>query len=52
MLCEKPMTMVAEEFDTLIAKRDATGCCGERIVHHPQWQWRASWWPGGDWTAM
>ena len=41
VLCEKPMTMVAEEFDTLIAKRDATGLLAAEaymIVHHPQWQ--------------
>lgn len=42
VLCEKPMTMRAEEFDQLIAKRDATGLLAAEaymIVHHPQWQY-------------
>ncbi|WP_299947743.1 Gfo/Idh/MocA family oxidoreductase [uncultured Ruegeria sp.] len=41
VLCEKPMTMRADEFDTLIAKRDQTGLLAAEaymIVHHPQWQ--------------
>jgi predicted dehydrogenase len=41
VLCEKPMTMAAGEFDALIAKRDATGLLAAEaymIVHHPQWQ--------------
>ncbi len=41
VLCEKPMTMQAEEFDQLIAKRDQTGLLAAEaymIVHHPQWQ--------------
>lgn len=41
VLCEKPMTMQAEEFDRLIAKRDETGLMAAEaymIVHHPQWQ--------------
>ncbi|SDW53440.1 Predicted dehydrogenase [Ruegeria halocynthiae] len=41
VLCEKPMTMRAVEFDTLIAKRDQTGLLAAEaymIVHHPQWQ--------------
>ncbi len=41
VLCEKPMTMRATEFDDLIAMRDATGLvCAEAymIPHHPQWQ--------------
>lgn len=41
VLCEKPMTMQADEFDTLIAKRDQTGLLAAEaymIVHHPQWQ--------------
>ncbi|WP_170592806.1 Gfo/Idh/MocA family protein [Ruegeria arenilitoris] len=41
VLCEKPMTMRAEEFDTLIHKRDQTGLLAAEaymIVHHPQWQ--------------
>ncbi|WP_170445411.1 Gfo/Idh/MocA family protein [Ruegeria arenilitoris] len=41
VLCEKPMTMRAEEFETLIHKRDQTGLLAAEaymIVHHPQWQ--------------
>lgn len=41
VLCEKPMTMTAPEFDTLIAKRNQTGLLAAEaymIVHHPQWQ--------------
>ncbi len=41
VLCEKPMTMLAPEFDQLIAKRDQTGLLAAEaymIVHHPQWQ--------------
>ncbi len=41
VLCEKPITMRAEEFDQLIAKRDQTGLLAAEaymIVHHPQWQ--------------
>lgn len=41
VLCEKPMTMQAQEFDDLIAKRDQTGVLAAEaymIVHHPQWQ--------------
>ncbi|WP_201742178.1 Gfo/Idh/MocA family protein [Mangrovicoccus ximenensis] len=41
VLCEKPMTMQADEFDRLIAARDASGVLaaeGYMIVHHPQWQ--------------
>lgn len=41
VLCEKPMAMVAEEFDQLIAARDASGKLAAEaymIVHHPQWQ--------------
>ena len=40
VLCEKPMTMQAAEFDALIAARDASGCLAAEaymIVHHPQW---------------
>lgn len=40
VLCEKPMTMQADEFDTLIAARDRTGLLAAEaymIVHHPQW---------------
>ncbi len=41
VLCEKPMTMQAVEFDQLIEKRDQTGLLAAEaymIVHHPQWQ--------------
>ena len=41
VLCEKPMTMQAGEFDRLIAARDAAGVLAAEafmIVHHPQWQ--------------
>lgn len=41
VLCEKPMTMAATEFESLIQKRDATGLLAAEaymIVHHPQWQ--------------
>ena len=39
VLCEKPMTLKADEFDTLIAARDASGLLvaeAYMIVHHPQ----------------
>jgi predicted dehydrogenase len=41
VLVEKPLTMRADEFDAVIAKRDATGLLAAEaymIVHHPQWQ--------------
>ena len=41
VLCEKPMAMRAEEFEALIAARDAAGVVVAEafmIVHHPQWQ--------------
>lgn len=41
VLCEKPIAMLADEIDALIAKRDATGLLAAEaymIVHHPQWQ--------------
>ncbi len=41
VLCEKPMTMQAAEFDALIEKRDQTSLLAAEaymIVHHPQWQ--------------
>ena len=41
VLCEKPMTLQAREFDELIAARDAAGVQVAEafmIVHHPQWQ--------------
>lgn len=40
VLCEKPMAMRAEEFDSLIAARDRSGLLvaeAYMIVHHPQW---------------
>ncbi len=40
VLVEKPLAMKAEEFDAVIAKRDATGLLAAEaymIVHHPQW---------------
>jgi predicted dehydrogenase len=40
VLCEKPLAMKAEEFDAVIAKRDATGLLAAEafmIVQHPQW---------------
>ena len=39
VLCEKPMTLQADEFDQLIAARDASGKLAAEaymIVHHPQ----------------
>lgn len=39
VLCEKPMTLQADEFDPLIAARDASGLLAAEaymIVHHPQ----------------
>lgn len=41
VLCEKPMTLAAGEFDQLIAARDAAGLLAAEaymVVHHPQWQ--------------
>jgi predicted dehydrogenase len=41
VLAEKPIAMQAEDFDILIAARDATGLLAAEaymIVHHPQWQ--------------
>ncbi len=41
VLCEKPMTMQASEFDQLIAARDASGLLVAEafmIVHHPQFR--------------
>lgn len=41
VLCEKPIAMATEEFDGLIAARDASGLLAAEaymIVHHPQWQ--------------
>ncbi len=40
VLVEKPLAMKADEFDAVIAKRDATGLLAAEaymIVHHPQW---------------
>ncbi len=41
VLTEKPLAMQADQFDAVIAKRDATGLLAAEaymIVHHPQWQ--------------
>lgn len=41
VLVEKPLAMQADQFDEVIAKRDATGLMAAEafmIVHHPQWQ--------------
>jgi len=41
VLCEKPMTLQAGDFDALIAARDGAGLVvaeAYMIVHHPQWQ--------------
>lgn len=41
VLCEKPMTMAAGDFERLIAARDAAGLLAAEaymVVHHPQWQ--------------
>ncbi|WP_068116641.1 Gfo/Idh/MocA family protein [Tropicimonas marinistellae] len=41
VLCEKPMTLAASEFDPLIAARDKSGLLAAEaymVVHHPQWQ--------------
>ncbi|MEL7115240.1 MAG: Gfo/Idh/MocA family oxidoreductase [Pseudomonadota bacterium] len=40
VLCEKPLAMQADQFDAVMAKRDATGLVAAEaymIVHHPQW---------------
>lgn len=40
VLVEKPLAMSADAFDSVIAKRDATGLLAAEafmIVHHPQW---------------
>ncbi len=41
VLCEKPLAMRADEFDSVVSKRDATGLLAAEafmIVHHPQWK--------------
>jgi len=41
VLVEKPLALRAEDFDAVIAKRDATGLLAAEaymIVHHPQWR--------------
>ncbi len=41
VLCEKPITLKADQFDALIAARDASGKLAAEafmIVHHPQFQ--------------
>ncbi len=40
VLCEKPLAMSADAFDTVIAARDQSGLLAAEaymIVHHPQW---------------
>ncbi|GAA6208397.1 Gfo/Idh/MocA family oxidoreductase [Cognatishimia sp. WU-CL00825] len=42
VLCEKPMALRADEFDKLIAAREASGLLAAEaymIAHHPQWQY-------------
>lgn len=42
VLCEKPMTLKADDFSQLIAARDDAGRLAAEafmIVHHPQWVW-------------
>lgn len=42
VLCEKPMTLKAREFEQLIKARDRTGLLAAEafmIVHHPQWHY-------------
>ena len=42
VLCEKPITMRAEDIDDLIARRDRSGLLlaeAYMIVHHPQWHY-------------
>lgn len=42
VLCEKPMTLKANEFEQLIEARDRTGLLAAEafmIVHHPQWHY-------------
>jgi len=46
VLCEKPIAMQADDIDTLIAARDASGKFATEaymIVHHPQWQLARQW---------
>ena len=41
VLCEKPISLTAEEIDEIIAARDEAGVLAAEafmIVHHPQWQ--------------
>jgi len=50
VLCEKPLAMQADQFDAVIAKRDATGLLAAEaymIVHHPQWQMAKSLYASG-----
>ncbi|MDZ4095728.1 MAG: Gfo/Idh/MocA family oxidoreductase [Paracoccaceae bacterium] len=51
VLCEKPMTLRAEEFAAIIAARDASGLLAAEafmIVHHPQWQRARDWLLAGE----
>jgi predicted dehydrogenase len=51
VLTEKPIAMRAEEIDTIIAARDASGLLAAEaymIVHHPQWQRAKEWFEAGE----
>ncbi|SFA72608.1 Predicted dehydrogenase [Poseidonocella pacifica] len=51
VLVEKPLAMKAEEFDAIIARRDATGLHAAEaymIVHHPQWQYAKALYDAGE----
>lgn len=51
VLCEKPMTLRAEDFNAIIAARDASGLLAAEafmIVHHPQWQRAREWLLAGE----
>ena len=50
VLCEKPMTLKAEEFDHLIKLRDKSGLLvaeAYMILHHPQWHYAKSLYDSG-----
>lgn len=51
VLTEKPIAMRAEEIDSLIAARDASGLLAAEaymIVHHPQWLRAKEWLEAGE----
>lgn len=51
VLCEKPMALRAEDFDAVIAARDASGLLVAEafmILHHPQWQRARDWLLAGE----